>query len=140
MVLLSVHRQPPVYHRQFDFLFVQHRLDSRLLSYQLTVFFPQSLANSVLFPISDVSTASLTTLKLAFMFHTVGRVIDHLYNMMYVSAPLRETNPYFIQRNHISFITRYNICPVSSLHIRYSQASLELIFRSVIEQMLTRNL
>jgi hypothetical protein len=33
-------------------------------------------------PISDVAAASLTTLKLAFLFHAFGRVIDHLYNIM----------------------------------------------------------
>ncbi len=47
---------------------------------------------------------------------------------------LRETNPYFIfSKVTFAFITRSYIFPVSSLHIRYNQACLELIFRLVIE-------
>ncbi|GET36357.1 hypothetical protein MiSe_11060 [Microseira wollei NIES-4236] len=69
-------RQPPVFHRQFKFCFGTLTLDLRQWS---TSHHPH------VFPISDVSAASLTTLKLAFLFHTVGWVINHLYNIIDVS-------------------------------------------------------
>ena len=62
-------RQPPIFHRQFNFC-----------SYNIPRIYCNGIpSRNVPSPISDVSAASLTTLKLAFLFHTVGWVIDHLH-------------------------------------------------------------
>jgi hypothetical protein len=71
MVLHSVHRQPPVYHRQFDFY-----------SHNTAWIHDNSQpANSVLSPIYRFICGKYltTTLKLACLFNAVGRVNDHLY-------------------------------------------------------------
>ena len=83
-------RQPPIFHRQFN---ISATLDVKaersrsfnFCSYNIPRIYCNGIpSRNVPSPISDVSAASLTTLKLAFLFHTVGWVIDHLHIIMYV--------------------------------------------------------
>ena len=78
-------RQPPHFLRQFYFLSVQHTLDLYIRC-QLSVFLPRSLmllsklSGGSFPPKRCARQAYYCYFGLAFLFHTVERVNDHLYN------------------------------------------------------------